>query len=92
MEASRPSTSRWYPWSSERITTGNVYNYTLCTVGWSDFSFLWNFERKQVGVVTFVKKHVFIKKNLINSKTETRPPLKGSHKKNFSIEFPFKKN
>ena len=50
-----------------------------CTLGWSDFSFLWNFEKKQVGVVTFGKKHVFIKKIWINSKTETRRPLKGSH-------------
>ena len=30
-----------------------------CTVGWSDFSFLWNFEKKQVGVVTFGKKNMF---------------------------------
>ena len=80
MEASRPSTSRWYPWSSERITTGNVHNYTLCTVGWSDFSFLWNFERKQVGVVRFCLKKMFeLKFFLINSKTETRRPLNGSH-------------
>ena len=27
--------------------------YVHCTVGWSDFSFLWNFEKKQVGVVRF---------------------------------------
>ena len=33
-----------------------------CTLGWRDFSFLWNFEKKQVVVVTFGKKHVFIKK------------------------------
>ena len=33
------------------------------TVGRSDFSFLWNFEKKQVGVLTFGKKtHVFINK------------------------------
>ena len=52
-------------------------------VGWSDFSFLWNFEKKQVGVVTFGKKNMFSLKFLINSKTETRRPLKGSHKKKF---------
>ena len=53
-----------------------VYTY-IYILGWSDFSFLWNFEKKQVGVVTFgKKKHVFIKKNLIKSKTETRRPLK----------------
>ena len=53
----------------------------MCTVGCSDFSFLWNFEKKQVGVVIFgKKKHVFSDKFfLINSKTETRRPLKGSH-------------
>ena len=46
-----------------------------CTIGWSDFSFLWNFEKKQVGVVTFGKKTCFHKKFfLINSKTETRRP------------------
>ena len=30
-----------------------------CTLGWSDFSCLWNFEKKKVGVVTFVKKNMF---------------------------------
>ena len=34
-------------------------NIQYCTVGWSDFSFLWNFEKKQVGVVTFGKKTCF---------------------------------
>ena len=31
----------------------------ICTVGWSDFSFSWNFEKKQVVVVTFGKKNMF---------------------------------
>ena len=34
----------------------------LCTPGWSDFSFMWNFEKKQVGVVTFGKKTCLHKK------------------------------
>ena len=50
-----------------------------CTLGWSDFCFLWNFEKKQVGVVTIGKKTCFHKKNFINSKTEIRRPLKGSY-------------
>ena len=55
-----------------------------CVLGWSDFSFLWNFEKKQLEVVTFDKKYMFsLKKGLINSKTETRQPIKGSHKKKF---------
>ena len=31
----------------------------LYTVGWSDFSLLWNFEKKQVGIVKFGKKICF---------------------------------
>ena len=32
-----------------------------CGLGWSDFSFLWNVEKKQVGVVTFGIKKSFHK-------------------------------
>ena len=74
-------------------TRGAVLIRQYCTLGWSDFSLLWNFEKKQVGVVTFGKKTCFqLKIVLINLKTETRWPLKGSHLKKKSIEFPLKKN
>ena len=50
------------------VYTIHMYEYNVqCTVGWSDFSFLWNIEKKQVGVVTFGKKNMFsLKKILIN--------------------------
>ena len=38
-------------------TLMTVYYYLL--LGWSDFSFLWNFEKKQVGEVKFGKKTCF---------------------------------
>ena len=47
----------------EMQCTTYIYVCTNCTLGWSDFSFLWNFEKKQVGVVTFGKKTCFHKKN-----------------------------
>ena len=37
----------------------SYFSPTVYTLGWSDFSFLWNFEKKQVGVVTFGKKTCF---------------------------------
>ena len=37
----------------------SLYSIVYCILGWSDFAFLWNFEKKQVGVVAFVKKNMF---------------------------------
>ena len=49
----------------------------ICTVGWSDFSFSWNFEKKQVVVVTFGKKNmfssnIFLIKEILPYKSPTR--------------------
>ena len=53
---------------SDRAPKDRMEHYVHCavcsiqdyTVGWSDFIFLWNFEKKQGGSEILLKKHVFI--------------------------------
>ena len=50
------------PFKERKRTERTERKRTRCptlALGWSDFSFLWNFEKKQVGIVTFGKKNMF---------------------------------